>query len=759
MPANDIATEAEVKESRPQSTESRGLTDFAQTALKTVESWVDSVKEKTQALVQDGTLPKFQLTDKLDSQPPEAADSSVGRARSKDVPDSEAIKEAKAKACSPESSQQEKLQAATELARLGESTFTGSDGRRYDISREDVGGRTVVSIHTNDQSGHSHAVLRGIVEKDGTISKQRDQDGKEVPYETPWAGKNLKDSPLVGAKEKAEDAPESAERQHLLQTLKDKRLEPPEMTAAERKKLADEHGQLEAKFETTRHQYDALKQQVDARNKPIEAEMAKLDAKMAELEGKQGPATAIGEQNSKVTKALADAGVGDGKNFQTNDPEKFKKAKEEIDQKVGDPDKRAELKAEVDKLQKMWTDSDKIQADIDKLNDKKLKLMDQVEHNKEPLRKPGRELGELGKALNANEEKLQEGKFKEDLKEIDKLPADKREAVYKAMEQIANDSGGPPNQLSADQRQHLVEQLAHQVAHPESIKQGIKGTCGIASTEMELAKNHPEKYAQYLADLATKGETTTPDGRKLKIDPGMINTTDKDGHLVPQDDKNPQRSLASKIFQTAGANMILEDRAAAKTPPETPSKYVSEEPGTNKYPVPIEIGVTTQASTRDFRPSEDTGERIIAPDGTPSQWDGVDHSEIEKLSSTLTGEKYEAQPVVKGRDLKDPEQAAAAQKDFLDIVEKNGLPVKVSITTQKGDFTGMNAEGGHELVITKVDKGPPAMVYYENTAGGADHNYPSGTPVPLDKFLQSMQETHMSDGNTHIEGYIIAKKK
>ncbi len=320
------------------------------------------------------------------------------------------------------------------------------------------------------------------------------------------------------------------------------------------------------------------------------------------------------------------------------------------------------------------------------------------------------------------------------------------------MEQIANDSGGAPNKLSPEQRQHLVEQVAHQIAHPESIKQGTKGTCGLASTEFELAQKHPDKYAHYLADLATKGEVTTDGGGHLKLPPDLVNATNKKGEYGPQDDGNPERSLASKIFQSAAANRVLENRAAEKNPPEDAPTYDTQKPGT-KYPQVIQIADTA----KEYRPSEDTGERIVHPNGKVEQWDGIDHTEMVKLNSELTGDKYAAVPVVKGRNMDNPTQEAQAEKDFLKTVEDNGVPIKCSINLKQGDFTGMNAEGGHEIVINHVSKGPPAMVYFENTAGGTDHGYPTGRPVPLKSFLKSMSYTTYSDGNSHIEGYIIGK--
>src|SRR5262249_8495263 len=315
-----------------------------------------------------------------------------------------------------------------------------------------------------------------------------------------------------------------------------------------------------------------------------------------------------------------------------------------------------------------------------------------------PRKQQEEHITETRKALAKCDEKIAESKFGDDLKEIDKLPKEKREAVYKAMEQIANNDGGPPNHLSPAERQKLVEQVAHQIAHAESIQQGNKGTCGLAATEFELAKTHPEKYARYVADLATNGEAKTPDGRTLKINPEMINVRNDWGGYQPHDDGNPERSLASKIFQTACANRVLEDQALAKG--EKPSTYDDQMPGT-KYPTDRPDFTEKRSKLKDFNPSLDTGERVIGPDGTVKPWTGVNHDDISKLSSELTGEKYESKSIIKGRDLDDPRQEADVEREFISDIRKTGLPVKISIQMKPDDFTGMGNEGGHEVVITK----------------------------------------------------------
>jgi hypothetical protein len=692
--------------------------------------------------------------DKLPKDPGESQlEKKVSRGVKDNIPESVAVREAQATLVNKDSSQEEKVKAATEMAKLGEKSFTGPDGKRYDINLKEGADGSQVTVTTRDRAGVPHAVLQGDVKSDGTVTKSKDARGKEVPFESSWASTNLKDSPLVGAKEKAAEVQPSEENKHLQTVLKEKGIEPPNTSPADRLKLAEQHGKLEETLKKDAANYEREKAIADAKNAPLKAQLKNIEAQQQALDKKSTDAIiAASTANGELAEHLKDAGVGDGSRLtDTDNPETYKKLRSDIDSTVTSPEKRAQLKKEVDALEKSFKHANEVTAQVDKqiapLDERQGQLLDQQTKNNEKVFAAQKEYNKDRNELRNSEQKIAESKFADDLKEIDKLPKEKREAVYKSLEQIANDSGGEPNHLSAEQRQKLVEQTAHQIAHPESITQGNKGTCGLASTEFELAKNHPEKYAQIVADLSTKGKFDTAHGG-MTIAPENINGKNDKGEYVAQDDGNPDRSLTSKIFQTAAANKVLEYQAKESNPPETPSKYVTVKPGEQ---IPD--------NDPDFNPSQDTGERIIGPNGELKDWSGASETHIAELTSELTGDRYEVVSVVKNRDLSKPAEAKAAEKDFLDAMDKNEMPIKVAITAVKGDHTGMETEADHEITITRVDKGPPAMVYYYNPAGAADHNYPTGKPVPLKDFLKSMQTTKTSDGKTHAEGHLVVKNK
>src|SRR5262249_29730996 len=135
--------------------------------------------------------------------------------------------------------------------------------------------------------------------------------------------------------------------------------------------------------------------------------------------------------------------------------------------------------------------------------------------------------------------------FDSEVKALDKLPADQRAEVYKSLDKIL-DKGEKTTGLTTKERLEMSRDLVHNLAHPEDIKQGNKGTCALATTEYMLARDHPDVYARSVAEWATAGELTTfgsgkvEAGKGVKIDPAEIH----------RDDGNPERGLSSKVFQT-----------------------------------------------------------------------------------------------------------------------------------------------------------------------------------------------------------------
>lgn len=316
----------------------------------------------------------------------------------------------------------------------------------------------------------------------------------------------------------------------------------------------------------------------------------------------------------------------------------------------------------------------------------------------------------------------QEKQLKDDLKEIDKLPEDQKKKVRESLDTIATADTSGTTKLDAKQRAELISSVAHQLAHPESIKQGDKDTCVAANVEKTMAMTHPDQYADMVAQMATKGEYTTPDG-KTKVEPQR----DADGKLSELSDPSKQRSATSEMMQNGIMNLGM---------PEG-EKYKSYKPGHE----PIPDGIIK---------ANDTGERIQTADGKEKKYDGLPHDAKENILNKLApNDGYQSRKIQNAEDL---------GQAWKDNGEKPPMNVAVRINaehTGMGDATEGYA-ATHAVSVTHIDydaNGKPTQVYYENTASpSSDHSYPNGKPVPADEFVKSMQAereyTYKRDGST-----------
>lgn len=314
----------------------------------------------------------------------------------------------------------------------------------------------------------------------------------------------------------------------------------------------------------------------------------------------------------------------------------------------------------------------------------------------------------------------QEKQLKADMEEINKLPEDQKKKVLESLDKIATADTNDSTKLDPKQRAELVTSLAHQIAHPESIKQGAKDTCVSANVEKTLAMTHPDQYADMVAQLSTKGEYTTPDGKHT-----VKAQREADGKLAEMSDPSGQRSATSELTQTAITNLGM---------PEGET-YKSYKPG--KEPIPD--GVIK---------AEDSGERVVGADGKEKRFEGLSRTAKEDiLNKIVPDDGYTARKVQTTEDL------GQAWKD-------NGGKPPLNVTVRiNAEHTGMGqakdgAAGTHAVTITHMEFGPdgkPTQIYYENPADSTDHSYPNGKPVPADEFVKSMQNERShtyKDGST-----------
>jgi hypothetical protein len=568
-------------------------TGLLQSAYDVLKSGYESVKsyvsgEESTALEKTGKLPEL----KIDGEK-ESAKAGENKAEAKPDAKPEAKPEtpeiqAKAALTNPETSHEDKLKAAKELAKTGETNFSDSSGRNYKIDVQQSGSREWVSVKTTDADGNSHPVLRGTFEKDGSLHKQHDDAGKEVPYVGKWAGENLKDSPLVAGKDQG-DAKSATE-------------------------FVKNHSELKLLTPTQEAQ---MQKDLDAKSKQLEADRKDYDHLMG-----------VGEKYLSITKDIQKA---TGTNNEQDAVAKFK-----------------ELPAE--KQQEFVKRVDEIRDDIPKLQ-KLVELGDKVDREE--------------KSLAAVKEKMS---FTKDMRAVDALPEAQKAEVYKNFEKIMDrgDKSQTTN-LSAAERTDLVKDIAHNIANPQDVKQGNKGTCALASTEYVLARSHPDVYAKTVAEFATKGEYM---GAKISADE------------IHKDDGNNIRGFASKVFQTGAAELAVQDSG---------SHYDNYKPGTAP---PVELG-------KKPTPADDTGERLVDKDGKVRDWPGLTTEQEVKLINKLTGADYESEKLYAN-------SSKMLQQQLETEISKHGLPLKVGFYYD---------DSAHAVTITGIDKSTnPPKIVYDDTA-------------------------------------------
>jgi hypothetical protein len=286
--------------------------------------------------------------------------------------------------------------------------------------------------------------------------------------------------------------------------------------------------------------------------------------------------------------------------------------------------------------------------------------------------------------------------FTHDVQAIDKLPGEQRAEFYKSFDKLMDKNDKTQTTgLSANERIAIVKDIAHNIAEPQDVKQGIKGTCALASTEYVLARSHPDVYAKSVSEFATKGEYM---GAKISNDE------------IHKDDGNALRGMASKVFQTGAAELALQEQG---------SHYDNYKPG--------EAPKVTAG--RSPTPADDTGERLVDKDGKVRNWPGLTTDQEVELINKLTGTPYESEKLY-------AHSSKMLQKQLEAEVEKYGYPLKV------GFYYDNSA---HAVTITGIDKttDPPKIVY-DDTA------QPRGKTQTMD--MQKFYELALNGPNVYKVG-------
>lgn len=106
----------------------------------------------------------------------------------------------------------------------------------------------------------------------------------------------------------------------------------------------------------------------------------------------------------------------------------------------------------------------------------------------------------------------------------------------------AADTPMPPGLSASPGRTRLVGELVRNLAHPNRINQGHKGTCSVACVEAWLSESLPAEYARLVAELMDEDG----DGRLLN---GDVISRDED--RLAWAEAEARRSPTSRLFQVA----------------------------------------------------------------------------------------------------------------------------------------------------------------------------------------------------------------
>jgi hypothetical protein len=245
--------------------------------------------------------------------------------------------------------------------------------------------------------------------------------------------------------------------------------------------------------------------------------------------------------------------------------------------------------------------------------------------------------------------------------------------------------------LTPDEKKALRKDIMHHVGFPSEIYQGNTWCCNVAVCERDMAMNLPDKYADLLINGISEGKVKLPDGTELPTDKCNLKLVDSSG-----------RDFASRAFQTLAIH--------AKNYP----KYT-------------------------FANSEDGVGRLIPSDVTaqPAAFVGLNMDDIAAVRYKLSGEKKAVVAITSPDDLltawkenKARSMTIAVNADEPPFSEGNGL----------GDLFGGQTESSpnHVVSITKMEEGPPPVVYVQNQWGLRNDLSTPDRAVPVDVLLKSM---------------------
>src|SRR5262249_3952936 len=327
-----------------------------------------------------------------------------------------------------------------------------------------------------------------------------------------------------------------------------------------------------------------------------------------------------------------------------------------------------------------------------------------------------------------------------------------------------------------------------------------KDTCVGANAEKTLAHNHPDTYADMVTKLATTGEYQAPGGKtihaQLDKDGHLEGPSDKSNQrsmasevfqtgamklalpegqdyksrlpgppypdkLSPSEDTGQRLIVNGKEEKFGGLDAGGKEQLLKQLCPDDGYKprpinnaddlmKAYEANGGDKHP-PLNVTITLGAESAGFSGMGDSTARLSQDDAE------VRATHINNVLNHHGMYVSDADRERLNNDLKNLNPAEIKQVEEAYARKNPGHTLRGDIDEQfKDAFRDVNKQeyaklqemlnpeskvASHAVSVTHIDKGPPAQVYYENTAdtGGVDHSYPKGKPVPMEDFVKAMK--------------------
>lgn len=255
---------------------------------------------------------------------------------------------------------------------------------------------------------------------------------------------------------------------------------------------------------------------------------------------------------------------------------------------------------------------------------------------------------------------------------------------YSKLSEIDNVTG-----LTQSEKNALCKNLMHHVAYPDEVVQGRSPTCNVAVLQIEMAKERPTEYVDFVVDaLSADGKPYKSSGGKtVRFDEANLKMTDLSG-----------RDLASRVFQTAALQLNF-----------YPGSFRNTVDGTGKY------------------------------GRAQKEFDGLNTKDIAELRYQLTGEET-------------GECWISSADDFEKALQANGgKPVVIRVNgdqppfTREEDKSDRKGSGSHVVVLNSVESGTPKKVKISNPWGPSDSSEGTGLTLSADELFKNMQFDSDSD--------------